>query len=91
MVGQVLRGSGSHNFGDVKPDPCSVFEKQVHCVVNISASIDGYAQSTHGFTGDGVGVISAQSVHVARQGTEDRYVEVERMDFEGEGKAATTC
>ena len=68
-----------------------MLEKQVHCVVNTGASIDGYAQSTCGFTRDGVGVISAQSVHVAKQGTEDGYVEAERMDFEGEGKAVATC
>ena len=113
VVGQVLRGSGNRDSEDGKSDPCCVLgqrrasdtmelelpsdkqmeslEKQVHCVANLGASIDGCAQSTRGFTGDGVGVFSAQYVHVAGQGTEEGYAEAEQMEFEGEGKAAATC
>ena len=56
-----------------------------------SDSIDGCALPTRGCTGDGVGVTSAQADHAAELGTDESHAETERMEFEGEGEAATFC
>lgn len=56
--------------------PMDSLEKQVHRVVNSSLSLDGCAQATRGFKGDGDGGNSAQS---------------DRMECEGEGNVTVTC
>lgn len=71
--------------------PTESLEKQVHCVANLGASVDGCAQSTRGFIRNRGGALSAQSIHAAGQGTEEGYDEAERMEFEGEGEAVATC
>nr|POE67073.1 uncharacterized protein CFP56_62396 [Quercus suber] len=68
-------------------EPMEALEEQTHCAGSSRTLIDGYAQSTSGFTGDGGGTSSAQDDLVTGRGTDVRYAEAERMEFEGEGEA----
>ena len=56
-----------------------------------SDSIDGCALPTRGCIGDEVGVTLAQVDHAAELGTDESHAKAERMEFEGEGEAATFC
>ena len=92
--GSVLGHRRASDTMELEPSsdkPMESLEKQAHCVANLDASVDGCAQSGRGFLRNGGGGLSAQSVHAVGQGTEEGDDEVERMEFEGERKAAATC
>nr|POE80632.1 hypothetical protein CFP56_15037 [Quercus suber] len=90
-------GGVEHKGGRVSTDvgygenPMESLEKQTHCVVHSGAPFDGCARCAWGVTGEGVGVVSVKPDLVVGRGTGEGYVEMERMDLEGEGDAATIC